>query len=754
MSKLRFNWRNDTLPFLRLLGGNDYANFTFQTFDDSKEKRPHLARIFHGTIHDHKVELMRLNDLGAGIFVTVNETDLNGRTKSNIERVRALFVDSDTGPLPELAVPPSIKVTSKRGEHAYWLLSTDLPLEMFSLVQKELIKKLNTDKSIHDLPRVMRLPGFWHMKDPQDPFLVQMQPSSGESYQYDNLASGFEFNSDSEPEENEVKFGNSKFDFGKFTEWAKTLPAEESDSNKFGGRNNTVIRLVREGLGQGFSITQLEPLVSGYCTRSGLPVEEAQEILIRQALAHNSKPFQPFQDPDQSSKPADLAESFLSYTGYRTEKGLGLRWYRDEFFKWNGKHYESVGVRDLRADVVSWLQSLPEVRKHAGSRYANEIIVNLEAITKVEPSKVMPCWLDGEKGDTSDLIIFNNGILEVSHLIRGSKGGLREHSPNLFIQSCLPFDYQADADCPIWTQFLETVHPKVTTRDLLQEWFGYNLCHDVTQEKFAIFFGEGANGKSVCCVVLRELLGEKNVSAVGLEAFNPTRTFPLAATLGKLANIVEEIGEIDQTAEGLLKNYVSGGQMTIERKHKDAFQVIPSARLTLATNVLPRFVDRTDALWRRLLLIRFEFQILNEEKQNKNLKNPTWWRSSGEMSGILNWAIAGLIRLRSRGSFLESSEAKDAKSEYKREANPAKAFLLDFCVFKPGVEVGSFQLYQAYREYQEGMGQRSLAETQFAKEVRRVFPSVELSKNPMRVNKRRTRVWYGLQLHELILSDY
>ena len=53
--------------------------------------------------------------------------------------------------------------------------------------------------------------------------------------------------------------------------------------------------------------------------------------------------------------------------------------------------------------------------------------------------------------------------------------------------------------------------------------------------------GEGANGRSVVCAAPRALLGQDNVSAVGLELFGDK--FHLAETLGKLANVVPGVGE-------------------------------------------------------------------------------------------------------------------------------------------------------------------------------------------------------------------
>jgi hypothetical protein len=152
--------------FLTALDPNA-RDFTFQTFDDSPAKRGALARVLHGPLQKHAAELSRLSAAGAGVFVTINETDGQGRRTENITRVRALFVDLDGSPLePCLRAqrPPHIVVESSPGRwHVYWRV-TDLPLENFSGMQGRLIEHFHSDPSVHDLPRVMRLPGFLHKK--------------------------------------------------------------------------------------------------------------------------------------------------------------------------------------------------------------------------------------------------------------------------------------------------------------------------------------------------------------------------------------------------------------------------------------------------------------------------------------------------------------------------------------------------------------------------------------------------------------
>lgn len=142
--------------------------FTFQTFDDnSARKSRDLARVLHGTLDQHAATLAALNEQGAGVFVMVNEGDLQGRAATNVRRVRALFVDLDGAPLEpvlQCASPPHIIVDSSPGRyHAYWLV-TDAPLQEFRSLQQMLAASFGGDVSVNDLSRVMRLPGFWHCK--------------------------------------------------------------------------------------------------------------------------------------------------------------------------------------------------------------------------------------------------------------------------------------------------------------------------------------------------------------------------------------------------------------------------------------------------------------------------------------------------------------------------------------------------------------------------------------------------------------
>ena len=84
-----------------------------------------------------------------------------------MQRVRAVFVDLDGAPLApvlEAGLEPHVVVESSPGKfHVYWQVD-DCPLDQFERVQRALARRFGGDPSVHDLPRVLRVPGFLHCK--------------------------------------------------------------------------------------------------------------------------------------------------------------------------------------------------------------------------------------------------------------------------------------------------------------------------------------------------------------------------------------------------------------------------------------------------------------------------------------------------------------------------------------------------------------------------------------------------------------
>jgi len=149
---------------------------TFQVIPERADvKGKQQAKILHGNLNAHSRTLIENNLAGYGIFVMVNEGDGIGRKASNVLSVRAYCVDLDgvpVDPVLESGYSPHILVESSPGKwHAYWL-AADCPLDQFKVRQQTLAARFSGDPSVCDLPRVMRVPGFYHQKG--DPFVTRL----------------------------------------------------------------------------------------------------------------------------------------------------------------------------------------------------------------------------------------------------------------------------------------------------------------------------------------------------------------------------------------------------------------------------------------------------------------------------------------------------------------------------------------------------------------------------------------------------
>ncbi len=149
---------------------------TFQVIPERVDvKGKQQAKILHGNLSALSRTLIEYNLAGYGIFVMVNEGDGMGRKAGNVLGIRAYFVDLDGAPVEPVRdsdCPPHILVESSPGKwHAYWL-AADCTLDEFKVRQQSLAARFSGDPLVCDLPRVMRVPGFYHQKG--DPFVTRL----------------------------------------------------------------------------------------------------------------------------------------------------------------------------------------------------------------------------------------------------------------------------------------------------------------------------------------------------------------------------------------------------------------------------------------------------------------------------------------------------------------------------------------------------------------------------------------------------
>ncbi len=278
------------------------------------------------------------------------------------------------------------------------------------------------------------------------------------------------------------------------------------------------------------------------------------------------------------------------------------------------------------------------------------------------------CYSDKGFNTNRNYINLKNGILKIDNR------KLYKHTPKLRSTIQLPFSYDPEAKCPRFKRFLIDLFlgdDEIIT--VVQELFGYCLSADMEAQKFFILHGGGGNGKSVFCDILRCLVGEENCSALPIKELS--QKFSLADIDGKLLNISGENekdrGKVYNSQQ--IKAITGGDVLKAERKHKDVFSLKPVCKLVFAANNLPLFNDDSYGFLRRIMVIPFEATF---RKEDGTADVHLLEKLKKELPGIFNFALDGLMRLRSNDYKFSHSEKIDKCSfMYGRNMNPYVDFV-------------------------------------------------------------------------------
>lgn len=117
------------------------------------------------------------NQRGYGVFWTVNSFS-GDRLVENLESINSWFFELDHGTkghqlgMIELGLYPSLVIESKNGFHCYFFAKR-ASIDTWHIIQSRLIDYYKSDPKIKDPLRLLRAPGFYHMKNPNEPYMVK-----------------------------------------------------------------------------------------------------------------------------------------------------------------------------------------------------------------------------------------------------------------------------------------------------------------------------------------------------------------------------------------------------------------------------------------------------------------------------------------------------------------------------------------------------------------------------------------------------
>jgi len=378
-----------------------------------------------------------------------------------------------------------------------------------------------------------------------------------------------------------------------------------------------------------------------------------------------------------------------------------LAWWRGDFYRWAGAHWEVEEV----TDIEHWLYA-----------ETGDAIWLAPAKKEGEPPVEMP-WAPTRKkvgdlahalgvgelhrgGEEDRVLAAANGVIEQSSAGVPRRRQLLPHRPGRFNLFSLPFDYDPAASAPGWRAFLDQVLPDdQEAQDFLGEWFGYVLSGRTDQQKMAALIGKKRSGKGTIARVLGALVGKESVAGLNLGLLGGT--FGLEPFVGAALAVASDVRWHSRNigdAVQILLEVTGEDQVTVHRKNKTAWKGRLGVRFMLMSNDTPTFSDRSGALVDRMLYVSFRQSFFGRE--DVGLTD----RLMGELPGILNWALDGLDRLDNRGRFTQPKSGEAEAESTRRLADPIGSFIEDWCVIEPGQRISLDHLFLKYQNWCESEG--------------------------------------------------
>ncbi|QDU28457.1 hypothetical protein ETAA8_35570 [Anatilimnocola aggregata] len=391
--------------------------------------------------------------------------------------------------------------------------------------------------------------------------------------------------------------------------------------------------------------------------------------------------------------------------------------YRETWQRFDGQVWREVSAERVETGVVQMLQVAGTGQ--ATKPLLRDVMLHLQGLCSLVESRLEgPLWIDDAAASTSasPYVACRNGLLDLSPVLAGT--GLPDFfnfSPRHFSAVQLGFDFDPTAKCPLWMQTIQQILPRKgkhdRRRERFQEFGGWALAENGPRmEKVCILLGTGANGKSTVLNVLEAVLGRDNVSHVALEHLS--HSFRPSQMKGKLANICNDLNRVEKFHEGVLKQLVSGDALQIERKGIDAETFVPRAKLMYGTNSLPAINDRSSGVFRRLLIIPFteSFSAVNADKYLGT-------KLLGELPGIANWFLDGLIRLVKHGRFSACKTCDAIERQHQIDSDPFIQFFGEYCELDPNKSEELPFLFNIYKTFCKANNRLAVNSSEFARRL-------------------------------------
>lgn len=345
------------------------------------------------------------------------------------------------------------------------------------------------------------------------------------------------------------------------------------------------------------------------------------------------------------------------------------------------QEFHIVRYPDAHGDLYIYNPETGIYENDKSCRRLRSIIRELELLKNNHVREVQEYILDMSqvrKEISKEYVALNNGLLHFPTM------KFIDFTPDVFVINKIPTDYNPNA----YDVFVDTTLNKVTkghepSRKNIEEMFACILYPKVLVPKMFYLYGRTAhNGKSSILYLIHKTfnLHGGNISAVPPQKL-ADNTFAGSSLYGKLANIVDDLPDVQINDAGLLKSIITGGYVDIEQKGKDSRTVEMSLTMIIASNYYPNFKENGKQINRRLYIIPFEHDFSTDPDCVSEVESMERLSSPSAREYCLKLAVEALGRMLEKDSpnkLTENEKANEAGQAFSEYNDPLIDFFFEY----------------------------------------------------------------------------
>jgi phage/plasmid primase, P4 family, C-terminal domain len=416
---------------------------------------------------------------------------------------------------------------------------------------------------------------------------------------------------------------------------------------------------------------------------------------------------------------------------YTTESGLLLRYAKDVVRRiYSETATIASGSEEERA------KERKEIAAHAARSESKRA---LEAMLSLAQAMVE---LEAETSDFDpdpELLNTQSGVVDLR------SGDMHPHDPKYRMTKIAGCGYAPGAPTPMWDAFLERIFEgDAELIAFLQRLFGYALTGYIGEQIFAIFFGLGANGKSVLVDCWQAAMNDYAGTAA-MRTFLAHRTEAVRtdlATLNGRRLVSTSESKPGQLIDAATIKVLTSQHVTCRFNYaRGESTYTPQYLVVLDTNYKPQVQCDDYAIKRRVLLVPFGVLIPDAEQDKKLTEKLI----AAELPGILAWGVAGARDYLARGLCVPD-RVRAATDEYRAEMDQLHEFWGQWLVFG---EAGTWTAAKALRDAlvawagENGVEARDLPK---GSEWGRMLHERGARRDKKKVDRKTVSVWYGVKI--------